>query len=331
MTRLVLLLALALFPSFACAGDGLVICDNAYISTHPMSWETLRPGYAKALADGRYFVVTSDLMRRLEHSAAQIDLSVKAKMMDRIRQVIEGKVECCADFAPRYESPAEAYLPGRHFLFGKEIDLDQCEGGRAAQNDELRYLAENMVNVGNAIHEDHRAASVRSMAELEKRYDRMLFEGFPMMPWEAWVNSRWLTPNRIVDGPPHHVAVFMHPSLGTSLGTARLADAKLGMGMAVEPAGWVFYPPKAAHRAWWGVSTLAFFRGDLGLGVGVLGRYRHFSVGVVWHDGNKDNRLSNDRGSLFLGMDLYEFLGKTLRGYHGYLEEVAEGERQNSE
>lgn len=322
-----LLLALLLSPAAAWAGDGLEICGKAYDAGHHLSWETLGPGYKEALSQGRYFLVTSDLMRRLERSPAQTEKTVKGKMLERVRRVVEGKAECCAEFDPRYESPAETYLPGRHFLFGREIDLDQCDGGRAAQNDELRYLAEDMVNVGHAMHEDHRAASVRSMDELEKRYDRMLFDGFPMLPWEAWLNSRWLTPTRIVDGPPRHVAVLMHPSLGTSLGTARFSDAKLGMGLAVEPLGWVYYPREAAHRAWWGVSTLAFFRGDLGLGVGVLGRYRHFSAGVVWHDGDKDDRLFDDRGALFLGLDLYEFLGKTVRGYQDYLEKFARGKR----
>lgn len=45
---------------------------------------------------------------------------------------------------------------------------------------------------------------------------------------------------------------------------------------------------------------------------------------MVWHDLNDDNRLFNDRGFIYLGMDLYQFLGRTTRGYHAYKEKVSQ-------
>ena len=39
---------------------------------------------------------------------------------------------------------------------------------------------------------------------MEKVYDKYLFEGFPMFPWEAAVNSWFLTDKSIANGPPRN-------------------------------------------------------------------------------------------------------------------------------
>lgn len=319
------ILALLLLPALAWADD-IQICERSYNPQHAWSWETLKTRLVPALEAGKHESSISELLNMLKGSPNQKDQKARQLMETRIAEVLQKKRKCCSDFQVAYLPGENAWDAGRAVLFpgADEIDLSLCAEGRADQNDELRYLANALVNIGNHMHQPARVRSVKAMEELSVRYDRMLFEGFPMMPWEAAANSWFLAPKTISQGPPHHQLVLLHPSLGTSMSTARFSQIRFGAGLAVEPLGWVYYPRSAEHRSWWGVSTVALFRGDLGLGAGVLARYRHFSAGVVWHDLNNDNRLFNDRGFIYLGMDLYQLLGRTARGYHAYKEKVGQ-------
>lgn len=48
---------------------------------------------------------------------------------------------------------------------------------------------------------DARKLVGQSIIELERSYDKYLFEGFPMFPWEAAINSWFLTDKSIANGP----------------------------------------------------------------------------------------------------------------------------------
>lgn len=151
------------------------------------------------------------------------------------------------------------------------------------------------------------------VVELEKKFDRYLFEGFPMFPWEAAVNSWFLANEHLVEGPPRHQIVFAHPAAGLVVSVEEDARSDAGASLSIEPIGWVRYTKD--YRHWMGVSLLAVFPGDRDLGYGVAFNYDMFKLGVTWHD---DDTGEHDGAAVFLGLDLYKFLDGKYREYDAY-------------
>lgn len=166
-------------------------------------------------------------------------------------------------------------------------------------------------------------SEVRRLADqvvtLEATYDKYLFDGFPMFPWEAAVNSWFLTDKRIANGPPRSQLVFLHPAAGLVASTAKDAKSDTGATLSIEPLGWVRYTKD--YRHWMGVSLLAVFPGDRDPGYGVVFNYDMFKLGVTWHD---DKTGEHDGAAVFVGVDLYKFLGDKYRDYDGYRDRVKE-------
>jgi len=158
------------------------------------------------------------------------------------------------------------------------------------------------------------------IGELEQQYDRYLFEGFPMFPWEAWLNGKFLASNRIARGPPRNSIVFLHPAAGVvgsvESGTQSDVDGTLG----VEALGWIRYDD--SHRNWYGVSLLATFPTDREPGYGVAFNYNIYKVGATWHD---DKGMGHDGWALYLGMDFLQFVNEKYRTYDAYREKVTKG------
>jgi hypothetical protein len=155
------------------------------------------------------------------------------------------------------------------------------------------------------------------VVELEATFDRYLFEGFPMFPWEAAVNSWLLTRDHLVDGPPRQQIVLAHPAAGMVISSADDAKSDTGATLSIEPLGWVHYSKD--YRHWMGVSLVAVFPADRDAGYGVAFNYDMFKFGVTWHD---DDTGEHDGAAVFLGLDLYKFLDAKYREYDGYRDRV---------
>jgi hypothetical protein len=164
---------------------------------------------------------------------------------------------------------------------------------------------------------DKMKAVATQIVALEKIYDKYLFEGFPLFPWEAGVNSCLLTDKSIANGPPRNAIVFLHPSVGVVSSVGSDTQSDLGNVLAIEPLGWIKY--SADYDTWYGVSLLAVFPSDREVGYGIALNYRNFKLGVTYHD---DDTGKYDGAAIFFGMDLYQFLGEKQRSYSGYLKKV---------
>jgi hypothetical protein len=156
-------------------------------------------------------------------------------------------------------------------------------------------------------------ATVAKIKKLEEQYDRYLFDGFPMFPWEAWANSRFLTDKNIANGPPKNMLVLIHPSAGlvTSIDSDTSSDT--GGVLAVEAVGWIRYSTN--YRHWYGASLLAVFPTDRDIGYGVAFNYDNFKLGVTWHD---DNDSEHDGLALFFGFDLYQLVSDKKKSFEDY-------------
>lgn len=291
------------------------ICDRDRNSLNPLAWESLEKKYSEQLRERKFTPVLERLLKDFQGSSKQSDPAVKSVFEAQAKDVIQKKTPCCPDFAISMQPAASALDDDKPMLFGGQIDLSVCDGARADQNDELRYYAHAFENIGNLEQAPARMKTAAAIRDIEKDFDQLLFQGFPMFPWEALANSWLLTDKQMAKGAPYDQLVLGHLSVGASAPTARFSKAKLGWGLAVEPLGWVHYPRAGRHQRWWGVSSLIFLRNGEGLGTGFALRYNQFSAGLTWHDSNDNNRLFDSKPHVFIGLDVYQFAGRKYRQY----------------
>jgi hypothetical protein len=154
---------------------------------------------------------------------------------------------------------------------------------------------------------------------LEAKYDRYLFDGFPMFPWEAWANGKFLTKSTIADGPPRNSLVLLHPGAGVVGSLKSSARSDTDGTLSIEALGWIRY--RDDHESWYGASLLAVFPTDRDPGYGIALNYNLYKLGVTWHD---DKDTGHDGLTLFLGMDFLQFVNEKYRTYQSYRRKVAD-------
>lgn len=310
--RVALLLLLTASPSFA---TDFIICGRNRDATNPLSWESIEKKYSEQLQDRNFTPVLDRLLKDFQASPKQSNPAVKSVFEKHAQEVLQKKRTCCPDFAIAMQPAANPLDDNTPVLFNGEIDLSVCDAARTDQNDELRYYAHAFENIGNLEQSKARMKTATAIRDIEKDFDQLLFQGFPMFPWESLANSWFLTDKRMAKGAPYDQLVLGHLSVGASASTERFSKAKLGWGLAVEPLGWVHYPRAGKHQRWWGVSSLIFLRNGEGLGAGFALRYNQFSAGLTWHDSNDNNRLFDSKPHVFIGLDVYQFAGQKFRKY----------------
>lgn len=317
-----LALLLLLVASQAAIASEFEICGRRRNPSNPLAWEVLQMKHSKDLAERKFTSILALLLEDFKKSSKQSDPGVKSLFESHASDVVQKKVPCCPNFKLAMQPAESALDEAKPVMFGGKIDLSSCDGARAEQNDELRYYAHAFETIGNLEAAPHRMKTARAIRDIEKDFDQLLFQGFPMLPWEALANSWLMTDESMAKGAPNNLLVLAHPSIGASAPTERFSKAKLGWGMAVEPLGWVHYPGAGGHQRWWGVSSLIFLRKGEGLGAGFLLRYNLFSAGLTWHDSNDNNRLFDNRPHVFIGLDFYQFAGKKFRQYSEFTDRV---------
>ena len=157
--------------------------------------------------------------------------------------------------------------------------------------------------------------SSKQFALLEKQYEKYLFEGFPMWPWEAWANGELLTDDSIANGPPRNQLALFHPSAGVLASIESDADNDMGFDLMVEVLGWIRYSQD--YDTWWGVSAAAVLPFDRDPGYGMAFTYKQFKLGVTWHDDDE-----YDGVAVVLNVDLLQFVSKKYKDYSGYLQKI---------
>ena len=182
---------------------------------------------------------------------------------------------------------------------------------------EFASVVQGVSDAVGAFNVDAISLAADRVAALEDTFDRYLFEGFPMFPWEAAVNSWALAKKHLVEGPPRHQIVLAHAAAGMVVSVASDTKSDTGATLSIEPIGWVRYDKD--YRHWWGLSLLAVFPGDRDAGYGVAVNYDMFKLGVTWHD---DDTGQHDGAAVFLGLDLYKFLDAKYREYDGYRDQL---------
>jgi hypothetical protein len=293
--------------------SSFVICGQPYDATHPWAWPQVSRRYATLIAAGDFKSVYRQLAQAFELSPNQRDEGVRRTVAAHIARVASGaagarqELELSSVFDPGTGARRVVLLSG-----AEQIDLSECGTSREDKlgRDELRYLAQDMVALSDLQLAAARGAAFERIEQIEERYDRYLFKGFPMFPWESWLNGLLLAPEHLASGPPHHQIVAVHPGAGVEATLKLRANDGWNAALALEPIGWIYYPPSKDFRVWWGASALLAFRRDIGMGAGVLFHYQNFSLGLVLRPLTQGGSLRHGERFVFLGIDAYQFLKK---------------------
>ena len=264
------------------------------------------------------------LEEALDARVSQWSASVRDKVAGAYGAMLGG------EFAPsdfRIEDLAGTGLVPKQVAFPStafQLDLPKdgadalCSSAKekAARKEAAEFVSTVAGAFGKLTANDFKLVATQ-IGALEKVYDKYLFEGFPMFPWEAAVNSWFLTDKSIANGPPRNSIVLLHPAAGVVSSVDSDSRSDMGGVLSVEPLGWIRYSDD--YETWYGVSLLAAFPSDREVGYGVALNYRNFKLGVTYHD---DDTGQYDGAAIFFGMDLYQFLGEKQRSYKAYLEEI---------
>jgi hypothetical protein len=293
--------------------SSFVICGQAYDATHPWAWPQVSRRYAAPLAAGDFKLIYRRLGEAFALSPNQRDGRVRSTVAAHITEVATGAAGARRDFElSSVFDPAAGTRRTVLFSGSEQIDLNDCGAGQEDRlgRDELRYLAQDLVALSDLELAAARGAAFEHIEQIDERYDRYLFKGFPMFPWESVVNSLLLAPEHLASGPPHHQIVALHPAAGVEATLKLRANDGWSPVLSLEPLGWVYYPPKKDFRVWWGASTLLTFRRDIGMGAGVLFRYQSFSLGLTLRPLVQGGSLRHGERFAFLGIDVYRMLKK---------------------
>lgn len=306
------------------ADNSAVVCGIAIDQANPFSWSSFKNG------PGEPFLVQGDregLLRELKNlllvESTEWPEAVRLPAVKSITMLIDGKLAF-----PAFAISKTGDLPPQQYVFRQTVnkifipmaeDAPECTG---TNNREARIAVARFVNLvqrcGVELDKPTFKLLANRITALETQYDKYLYEGFPMFPWEALANSWLLTDKSIANGPPRNQLVFLHPAAGVVVAAGAGADTDLGAALSIEPVGWIHY--NRDYSRWYGASLVTVFPGDRNAGIGVALNYNAFKLGVTWHDNSATDNYRDP--TIFLGLELYQFLGKQQRKYQGYLDKV---------
>jgi len=320
-----LFLVAFLLPAFVgSANASVVVCGDEVSESGVYSWPSFSQGRARQfLVNGDVQGLIKELRELLWENSMLWPERYRSVMMDQMQQLSNGQIPL-SDFMITKDvsgirakqivfahTPAELELPA-------DAGHEECQlpTNKAALADMAQYVMLVERSKNELLNASYSETAV-AMQALEERFDKYLFEGFPMFPWEALANSWLLTDESIANGPPRNQLVFMHFAAGVVGATGSASKNDIGGSLSLEPIGWVRYSED--YDSWYGVSLLAVFPSDRDPGYGVAFNYNQFKLGVTWHDYDNDEY---DDPTIFLGMELYSFVDEKYRKYTSYKDKM---------
>ena len=300
----------------------LDVCGIDLSTVTEFDWETFSEGNgAEAFVNRDAVQVYAALKQELIGPSGQWPREFAEEVFDRFEELARGQ-SAPSDWTISEAERDRDSLVFQGFVFGNPRiwlppgpDENECAMGQDMRRARAEFAAfvELVERSTDEMIRDGIPALQQQLAALENDYDRYLFEGFPMFPWEAAVNSLFLTDKHIANGPPRWQLANAHPSAGLTRNVESDTEGDLGAALLVEVIGIVRYTNDLRH--WYGASVIASFPFDRDPGIGVALNYDRFKLAVTWHD---DPSGEYDGAAIVLGMDLYQFVGEQRRTYDGY-------------
>lgn len=302
-----------------------VVCGISLNTPGDLAWEIVKENQAKASYEVDDLAgVKNAIWQLVKERSGDWPDEVKKPVLNQFRLLLI-KDFARADFVITTLPSSnldDLVRNGKQYLFPntdnrlevpRTKDGPLCQGNALYARVEAAYLAKLIRDAVDETRDRLLPEVVKRVGGFEATYDKYLFEGFPMFPWETLVNSWLLTEKRIAEGPPRNQIVFLHPAAGIIGSDASRSDTEIAPVLSIEPLGIIRYSANYEH--YYGLSVLATFPTDRDLGVGFALNYDAFKLGVTWHE---DNDGPHDGPAVFFGIDLYHFASDTLKKYGGF-------------
>lgn len=326
--RILLAAALLWLPTAVLSAEpSVMVCGIELDKVTAFSWDDFKSGRGlQPLEDRNKQELYAVLERELLRVSINWPESFLRKVISRFEDLEQDQF-APADWTLSEDERVSGSLIFQRYVFhgDKRIWLpvesneNECDEGNEMRQARAEFAVfVNLVERSNAeLKQPSLVVFNKGLAVIEQEYDRYLFEGYPMFPWEAAVNSWLLTDNRIANGPPRWQLAVLHPSAGVIGHVASNTDGDIGASLLIEPIGVVRYTRDYKH--WYGLSVMASFPFDREPGIGVAMTYDQFKLGVTWHD-DPDGRY--DGAAVVLGIELFQFAGRQHKKYDGYKKRV---------
>ncbi len=309
------------------AEPSVMVCGIELDKVTAFSWDDFTSGRGlQPLKDGNKQDVYAALERELLGASIDWPESFLKEVIIRFEDLVQGKL-VPTDWELREDERGVDSLIYQWYVFHGdtriwlpvESDENECKDSAEMRQARAEFAVfVNLLELSTAkLVQDSVVVLSKRLAMIEQEYDGYLFEGYPMFPWEAAVNSWFLTDNHIANGPPRWQLAVLHPSAGVIGQVASNTDGDIGASLLIEPIGVVRYTRNYKH--WYGLSVMASFPFDREPGIGVAITYDQFKLGVTWHD-DPDGRY--DGAAVVLGIELYQFVGRQHKKYDGYKKRV---------
>ena len=297
-------------PAYAAEATFAKWCgSHAYNVNHPLAWPQLKDDVNRLLSEndptGAYDVVSEEFRAYVELLGGGNAKTMRvASTFDRYIHLIQ---------VPGNETPAvwaPTRLPGNENLFYNlliEQDVPMlipCSVFKANASPSyeraIAYALDAMERVGSG----DTLKLVQSVAyavsgRAYKSYERMVFDGLAMWPWEMWLNGK-LVPSDFKQPAPLYQLAFLRPNVSPALKFDGTENSELDYGFMLEPIGYVRYSD-SSYKSWWGVSTLITATDDNGIGYGALLRWDEMTLGLAYHEKDESTLM-------FVSIDLYKYI-----------------------
>ena len=327
LKHVLLLASLVLLAPAVWAQSVTRVCSVELSDLDVFGWEAFRGLGGKEAFDevswAKFFVALDD---ELETAATDWPLAFANTARLRLAAARDGLLlpgdwDVVTRPGPNLEVLTEAFGGSYAVALPAESTEPACAGGAEMHSAraEFALFVELMKRSKAELLKGPMGEFAQEFEALEIKYDRYLFDGYPMFPWEAAVNSWFLTDDSIANGPPGWALSFFHPSAGVLAHVDSDTDGDLDATLLVEPIGFVKYSDD--YTSWYGASVIASFPADREPGIGVALNYNQFRLGVTWHD---DSDGPYDGAAVFLSIDLQNFLGEKKNEYKGYKKRLEE-------
>jgi len=192
----------------------------------------------------------------------------------------------------------------------------RCDTPPAANFHDMAAIA-SYVHVALAAQEAE--PKMQQFAALKKQamdHENLIRNGFPMWPWELWLNGRRLGKS---DAAPLFKTqyIFFRPTAGVEINTRSREDADLEASLAIEPIGFIHYTDDT-YSKWWGLSAVITASTGDGMGYGGLLRYGRYSAGLTLHKSD----VEGDDVHLLLGVDFYDLIESKRAEFPQYKDDL---------
>jgi hypothetical protein len=305
------LFVIAVAASAGAAENPIIWCGWQADPAHPLSWAAVRNEVQPLLANKNY------------RGAYQLILAKYRQAQEAVRERTPNAVSFEAElqdfmggttgrtsfqFIDRGPNESQLLLKAKTITFpcgpDTKLGLDGVYATFASKFPEQTNIgyAANLIFVASGDEVQNLLGPAADVIDNRATgYRGLLLDGLPMWPWELYLNGRLFGMHSLESPVPKYQVVFFRPSVGMEITWPSQEEAKAEASIGVEPIGFVRYTG-SDYKNWWGASALVTLgTADHGAGLGVLGRYNNYAVGVT-------KRKNTDGVFMFFSYDFYDLV-----------------------